>query len=266
MKVALVFVCVNKLYWPYSRQIMEDCRRFFLSGHQVDIFLWSDMPEGVDYGATLTHVDKIQWPMGTLFRYHLFLQKEEELAKYDYIFYMDVDMRVVDKVGEEILGEGLTMVEHPMYAIRKELVPPYEPSNKSEAYIPRPGFVYNDEQGKPRFKPTYAAGGFQGGKAKVFIEAMKVMKGMIDKDFQNNYIAIWNDESHWNKYLFEHNPTVVLCPSYCYPDSLINEYYVPIWGKNYPPKIITLTKPFTLKKGGAADALAMAQQLSQMKI
>ena len=43
---------------------------------------------------------------------------------------------------------------------------------------------------------------------------------------------------------------LVLSPSYVYPDSLIKEYYEPIWGKSLLPKIITLTKPFTLSKEG----------------
>ena len=79
------------------------------------------------------------------------------------------------------------------------------------------------------------------------------MKKNIDMDFNNNYIAIWNDESHWNRYLFDHEPAVVLSPSYICPDSLIDEYYVKIWGKKYEPKIITLTKPFSLSSQGAQE-------------
>jgi len=75
---------------------------------------------------------------------------------------------------------------------------------------------------------------------------MKVMKSMVDKDLLNGYIAIWNDESHWNKYLFKHKPAIVLSPSYIYPDSLIKEYYEPRWGQSYPPKLVTLTKKSSL--------------------
>jgi hypothetical protein len=82
---------------------------------------------------------------------------------------------------------------------------------------------------------------------------MKEMKKNIDKDFTNNYIAIWNDESHWNAYLAKNEPEVVLTPSYIYPDSLIDDYYVKIWGVNYQPKLMTLTKKFsTSSEGGTA--------------
>ena len=185
-------------------------------------------------------------------RYHLFLQQEEKLKDYDYIFYMDADMRVVAKISDEIMGEGLTAAEHPMYSLRKHYIPPYEPNPNSTAYIKRPGKVVN-ENGTLRFKPYYYAGGFQGGTAESFLEAMKILKKNIDKDFDNNYISIWNDESHWNKYLSEHEPNIVLSPSYVYPDSLIKEYYIPLWGCSYEPKIITLTKPFTLSAQGAEE-------------
>lgn len=202
--------------------------------------------------------EPIDWPAPTLMRYHLFMQQEEKLKDYDYIFYLDADMRVVDKISDEILGEGITAAEHPMYSLRPQYIPPYEPNKESEAYIPRLGQIV-DEGGKPRFRPLYLAGGFQGGKADLFIEAMRRMRDNIDKDFNKNYTAIWNDESHWNKEVLDHanpidgHPTIVLNPSYIYPDSLIKEYYEPLWGKSYPPKIITLTKPFSLSKQAGAE-------------
>lgn len=254
-KVALLFVSLNANYWPYFKQVMEDCKNNFLPQHNVDYFVWSDMPESEIQGAKLIPTDKIEWPAPTLMRYHLFLQEEEALKAYDYIFYLDADMRVVQKIDDDILGEGLTAAEHPMYALRKEYIPPYEPNEQSAAYIKRPGRII-DQDGKKRFKPYYIAGGFQGGTAKTFIEAMKTMKVSIDHDFDKlNYTAIWNDESHWNKYVFDtyQGPLIVLGPEYIYPDSLIKEYYEPLWGKKHEPKIITLTKPFSLsKEGGAA--------------
>jgi histo-blood group ABO system transferase len=252
-KVALMFICLNTPYWPFLKDVIEDCRKNFLTEHKVDFFTWSDMPEDVSYGATVFPTEPITWPYPTLMRYHLFLQQEEVLKEYDYIFYLDVDMRVVASVGDEILGDGLTMAEHPMYSIRREYVPPYEPNNQSSAFIPRLGVVINDN-GKPWFKPLYAAGGFQGGTAKEFLKAMHAMKAGVDKDFNNNYVAIWNDESHWNKYLYGYEGHLtVLSPSYVYPDSLIEEYYVKVWGKNYTPKIVTLTKKFTTTKEGMDD-------------
>ena len=289
-KVAFCFICINPNYWQYIVKAIEGAKRFFLPDHKVDYFVWSDIPnnsqditqkfaedllkrgeaktsvinsefanvllnengkndldslleglERIKKEINIFETEAVQWPMPTLFRYNLFLQQEEKLKDYDYIFYCDIDMMFVNYVGDEILGEGITAALHPMYALRNTFIAPYEPNPNSSAYIP----FYN----------TYFAGGFQGGKSTDFIKAMKEMRRTIDLDFEkNNYIARWNDESHWNKYLKDNPPSVVLSPAYIYPDSLIQEYYIKVWGRNYSPKIITLTKKFTTSKEGA-DAI-----------
>lgn len=283
-KVAFLFICINPNYWEFISKTIAGARQFFLPDHQVDYFLWSDIPDKpeiiqqkiaedllksgqaqysvisdkdvhilleenkrkeldktvqglveVKKGITVFETEAVQWPMPTLFRYNLFLQQEEKLKEYDYIFYCDIDMVFANYIGDEILGDGITAALHPMYALRQNFHAPFEPNPKSAAYVP--------------FNNTYYAGGFQGGKSADFIKAMKEMRRTIDLDFEkNNYIARWNDESHWNKYLRYNPPSITLSPAYIYPDSLINEYYVKLWGRNYSPKLITLTKKFTVSK------------------
>ena len=283
-KVAFCFICVNSPYWEFMVKAVEGAKKFFLPEHQVDYFIWSDLPDNpeaikqklaenylqtgeakasiinsssaailmdnsklkdlersigdlvkVRKEVNFFEIEPVEWPLPTLFRYHTFLQKEEKLAEYDYIFYCDIDMLFANYVGDEILGEGLTAALHPMYALRHNFVAPYEPNPESAAYVP--------------FHNNYYAGGFQGGKSIDFIKAMKAMRKTIDLDFEKkNYIARWNDESHWNKYLKDNPPAITLSPAYIYPDSLINEYYTKIWGRNYSPKIITLTKKFSTSK------------------
>lgn len=256
-KVALCLVGINERYWDYLKQVILDAREHFLPQHSVDFHVWSDMPEGTIEGVTHHPVEPVEWPAPTLMRYHLFLDKEELLKKYDYVFYCDADMRIVTKISDDILGKGLTAAPHPGYAVKPQYIPPYEPNKDSKAYIPRLGYLA-DEGGKRRFIPFYAAGGFQGGTAREFLKAMKVMKKNIDWDFDKiNYTAIWNDESHWNKYLWDYQrkggDITFLDVSYIYPDSLIQEYYIPLWGKKYDPKIITITKPFSLSKQAAQE-------------
>lgn len=215
-------------------------------------------------GVNIIPTEPIEWPHPTLLRYNLILQQEEKLKDYDYIFYCDIDMKFVNVVGDEILGKGLTAVQQPMYALRKEYWPPYEPNDLSASYIPRPGKIIN-ENGKKRFMPLYLAGGFQGGKANVFIQAMKEMRGLIDKDLSMGYTPIWNDETVWNKYLFDNPPEIVLTPSYTYPDSLIKEYFEPMWGRSYQPKLITLTKWFSLSKEAGAQTQKILEQIKPLQ-
>jgi len=285
-KVAFCFIALNPHYWEFVPKAIEGSKKFFLPEHQIDYFIWSDLPkdasiikqklaEGylktglarasiVDSSSAsilidntkindfdklvgdlvkirkehdIFELDSIEWPLPTLFRYHTFLQQEEKLAEYDYIFYCDIDMVFANYIGDEILGDGLTAALHPMYALRQNYVAPFEPNPESAAYV--------------SFNNNYYAGGFQGGKSKDFIKAMKEMRKTVDRDFEKkNYIARWNDESHWNKYLHNNPPAITLSPAYIYPDSLIQEYYVKLWGRNYSPKIVTLTKRFSINKEG----------------
>lgn len=202
--------------------------------------------------VNVIQTDAAPWPMPTLMRYHLFLQQEEKLKDYDYIFYLDADSRVVNSIPDEILGEGLTCAPHPGYVIDSKFIPPYEPNKDSAAYMHKLHF-FRQENGKRRLIPMYAAGGFQGGTAVEFIKSMKEIRKMIDHDLNINYTAVWNDESHWNKYLWsyqeddENLPITFLDVSYVMPDSLIKEYYEPLWGRSYEAKIVSLTKPWTLQ-------------------
>lgn len=259
-KIALLGVCLGKDYWPFMSPMIESAKKFLLKGSEIDFLVWSDMPTKDLPQATIYPTEPMGWPAPTLCRYNLFLEQEERLKEYDYVYYCDADMLFVSRVGEEILGEGLTAAQHPMYALSQEYVPPYEPNPKSTAYIPRVGRIL-EKGDKKKFQPLYYAGGFQGGRPEVFIQAMKEMKKNIDTDLSKGYISIWNDESHWNKYLFKNPPAVVLSPSYIYPDSLIKSYYQSkIWGRSYCPKLITLTKKFSMSKDGGVALQQMLQK------
>lgn len=265
-KVGLMFICINFPYWQYLKPVMDGVKTYFLPGHDVEIMLWSDvqnLPENkdVNYGATVFPVDSIEWPYPTLMRYQYFLEQKEYFKKFDYLFYLDLDMRIVNVVGDEILPQnGLMAAQHPMYALRPNLWYPYEPNPSSAAYFKQPGRI-TEKNGKQMFEPLYAAGGFQGGNTQHFVSAMEAMDAGIRADLKNGYIARWNDESHWNRYLYDHPPEVVLDPSYVYPDSMIEDYYKKLWGRNYNPRIITLTKPFSTSKEGGQAAREMMQNL-----
>ncbi len=242
-----------KFWFSNEKPITEEIVDFLGNiGKEMYLLSQNDLNE-VLKTVTVNETDPVGWPAPTLMRYHLFLNEKENLSEYDYLFYLDADMKIVQKVSDEVLGPDLTAAPHPGYDIAAKFIPPYEPNPDSTAYIHRLGRLV-EENGKKRFMPFYAAGGFQGGKAKSFIKAMETMKKNIDIDFDRNYTAIWNDESHWNKFLWDYKGHITfLDVSYVHPDSLIDEYYVKIWGKKPQPKIITLTKPFNLSPQGGEE-------------
>src|SRR3990167_690719 len=162
-KVGVLVICLNPNYWPFLGELEFGLKTFFLKNHQVEMLLWTDISY-TSINATIFKTEPLEWPMPTLMRYHLFLQQEEKLKEYDYLFYIDADMVIVDHIGDEILPkEGLMGAQHPMYALRAGYVPPYEPNPESTAYIAMPGRIVEVDS-KKRFEPLYFAGGFQGGK------------------------------------------------------------------------------------------------------
>ena len=88
----------------------------------------------------------------------------------------------------------------------------------------------------------YYAGGFNGGKPKHFLKMSKTIVNNIEKDFENNLIAVWHDESHMNRYLLNNPPTVELTPSYCYPEAV--EHNPTGWNVPFEPKILALDKNY----------------------
>jgi len=112
-------------------------------------------------------------------------------------------MLFVDYVGDEILG-SLVATQHPGFTTKRGS---YETENpRSKAFIEKSKGFY------------YFAGGFYGGTALEFLRMCNLCSRNIQDDLENKYIAIWHDESHLNRYFIDNPPTVVLSPSYCYPE------------------------------------------------
>ena len=180
----------------------------------VKYIVFSDRQVTADIHIPIHHEP---WPGPTLHRYRTFLASKPLLEEFTYLYYVDADMRAVDTIGPEILGERVAVL-HPGF-VGKVGTP--ERRRKSRAFIP-----YNA-------KNRYYAGGFQGGHASQFLTMCQTLDEAIREDEENNIIARWHDESHYNAYLYRKPPTVTLDPSYCYPES---------WSIPYAKRLLALDK------------------------
>lgn len=203
-KVGLCVIATNK-YISFAQQLYDSAKQFFMPGHEVTMFVFTNMPN-VPSNCIRVEQEHLAWPGPTLMRYHIFLKSEDLLSKMDYLFYSDVDMRFVDKVGDEALGELVATI-HPGFYNKKRDGFTYERRTQSAAHMgPNDGLFY-------------FAGGFQGGKSQCFLQMAKTIRAQIDADSSKGLTAVWHDESHMNKYMFRNPPTTILNPSYCYPES-----------------------------------------------
>lgn len=212
-KIGILYICTGKysIFWKDFYLSME---KNFIEDSEKHYFVFTDN-ENIEFEFENKNIHKIYqknlgWPDNTLKRFHVFLSKEEEISNMDYLFFFNANLLVKETITkEEFLPTGsynLLATIHPGFYDKPRQKFTYETNNKSCAYIA-------SEKGE-----KYFAGGLNGGKAIDFIVAMKQMKEQTDTDEKNQTIAVWHDESHWNKYLIDRNDIKRIEPSYLYPE------------------------------------------------
>jgi histo-blood group ABO system transferase len=227
MKICILTIATNK-YIEFIEPLYNSISENFLNGHEIECLLFTNLEvEECSDNVKVCQIEHENWPIPTLKRYHYFLKERDFILEHDYCFYLDADMRIVGKVGEEIFGD-IVATQHPGWWHRDPKDFNYERRRSSTAYIP------------PGEGNMYYAGGFNGGKTDSYIKMSEKIVENVENDFKNDLIAIWHDESHLNKYLYENPPSLELTPSYCYPEAIMLNY--PGWYVPFEPKILALEK------------------------
>jgi histo-blood group ABO system transferase len=223
LKIGLLVIATNK-YIRFVEPLWQSARKHFLRGHDVTMFVFTDSPV-VPEGTVRVFQKHLPWPGTTLKRYHTFTDNQDLLSGMDYLYYSDADMRFEGTVGDEILGK-LVATQHPgFYGLPYEIYSQsYEDRPASRAYMP------------PRVGKEYYAGGFNGGSE--FLEMARTLRTWVDQDEAKGIVAKWHDESHMNRYFYEHPPTVILSPAYCFPEAS--------WSSRlpFPKKLLALEKNY----------------------
>lgn len=236
-KVAVLFIATGR-YMTFWEEFYAASKQYFLTGHDVHYFLFTDHPE-VETGDDVTLVRKpfYPWPMETLRRFETFLTVREELQQYDYIYFMNGTLLPVGPVGQEIFPmdrQGLMVTLHPGYYQRPRSTYPYEKNGMSRARVLHSEGEY------------YVAGGFNGGRAEDYLRMCRELADAVRRDLEDGVIAVWHDESHLNKYVIGRHP-LVLSPEYLFPETLdFNQ-------KNLmaiKPKVKMIVKDKSLQKHG----------------
>ncbi len=210
-RVALCAVATGR-YDVFAEQLIESARQYFCTEHDVHYFIFTDGTITPAPDVTTVFQKRLGWPRDTLMRFSIYLQHKDLFDSFDYIYATDADMLFVAPVDSEILSD-LVGTKHPGYIKRRGT---YEEGNKlSTAYVAR-------HEGK-----YYFAGGFYGGSRENFFKMLQTLVDNIETDLQKNFIAVWHDESHINRYFIDNPPTKILSPAYCCPENVNPNYYDP---------------------------------------
>jgi hypothetical protein len=222
MSTALVVIATRPLYWGYAEGLIASAKQFFVP-HDVVLFTDRGTPFDVRHQFA---APSYGYPDATLLRYHTMLTQQPLLLSYDNIFYADADAKFVAPVAEsDILSNGITATVHAGYFVRNTQGSP-EKNPRSTAYLP--------------FVRQYYCGGFNGGTSQAFLQMAETIRAGVNTDKTRGIVAIWHDESHLNRYLFDHPPARVLSPSFCYPEGYGGGYG---WTtEQYKPVFMVLEK------------------------
>jgi len=230
MRTALCVIATGDRYQKFIEPLLHSARKHFVE-HEVVLFV--DRPaKGCPYRAEhVIYKSALGFPDETLRRYRTLIgQEKRALAMYDYVFYCDIDMLFVNTVGPEIFASGITATLHPGY-----VGTPGTPERRSEsqAWIPKGS------------KNWYFAGGFVGGSRASFWHMAHEIEAKTYVDLNNGITAVWHDESHLNRYLYDNPPAKILTPEYCYPENA-GEHYKAKWREwgieNMTPRLVCLEK------------------------
>lgn len=215
-KIGLLIVATGR-YIQFVEPLVKSADKHFCTNHQVTYFVFTDGQVPDHKNIVKIEQKRLGWPYDTMMRISMYDKQRDTLEKMDYLFATDADMLFVDTVGDEIFSDRVA-TQHPGFVGKRGT---YETNSVSTAYV------------GPREGQQYFAGGFNGGSSKEFLKMAHTITGNINKDLEKNFIAIWHDESHINRYFIDNPPTKILSPSYCYPES---------WNLGYHKRLLALDK------------------------
>ncbi|MEX0961466.1 MAG: hypothetical protein WDZ28_01250 [Simkaniaceae bacterium] len=190
-------------YNAYATKFIQSCRKHFLNNHQVTYYVFTDGEVENAPDVVKVHQERLGWPFDTMMRFEVFAKQETLYKDLDYLYASDADMLFVADVKNEILSD-LVGTMHPGFISKRGT---YETNPKSSACV-------NPDEGT-----LYFAGGFYGGRKENVLTLWKTCGKNVNQDLKQEYVALWHDESHINRYFIDHFPTHVLTPAYCCPES-----------------------------------------------
>ena|SRR3972149_2369057 len=222
-KIGLLVMATGK-YISFVEPLIVSAEKYFCKNHDVTYFIFTDSNLASTDRVMYLYQPRLGWPFDTMMRFHVYDRHRDLLAGQDYLFACDADMLFVAEVGEEILSQRVATL-HPGFLDKEGS---YETDPISTAYV------------SPKEGKYYFAGGFYGGTAEEVLKAVRINAEHVDEDLKKGYIAVWHDESHWNRYCIDHQPTLILSPSYCYPETVYS--FFPKELGNYSGKLLALDK------------------------
>lgn len=201
--LGIITIATGKYFEEFIPDLKASVDQYFqFSGYKVHFYCFTDSLVKVE-GITNISVKHFGWPFSTLLRYRWIEQNLASLEQYDFLLYMDADMRVVSTPPVFAFNHPLVAVRHPGYLNTPGA---FEIDRQDSCYVP------------PQLRKHYYQGCFWGGKSQQFCDLITALSKMVDEDLSQGNIPIWHDESYLNKYLSSQS-CEALPPTYAWPEA-----------------------------------------------
>jgi len=224
--VSILIVATNN-YTQFVRHLAQSIDEYWHIPYELHVFT-DRVGEVIDLlpieNVFVHEIEHREWPYATLYRFHFFKRYMNEI-KGDYVFYVDADTRFTGLV-DDILSDRVA-VQHCGFVGERGS---YERNPASVSYV------------APHEGTMYYGGGFYGFSKAEFIKFNAKMVAMVEADRKNGITPEHNDEAYMNRYFIDNTPTLVLSPSYHYPEN--HPYIYRKWGgrHKYDCKLLLLNK------------------------
>ncbi|XP_036950721.1 globoside alpha-1,3-N-acetylgalactosaminyltransferase 1-like [Acanthopagrus latus] len=214
-RIAVVVFAVGK-YTRFLEAFLQTGEKYFMVGFRVTYYIFTDHKEEVPKidlaeGRKISLVDipsATRWQdvvLGRMKWATITIDKQIR-SEADYLFMMDVDSVFYNRFGAESLSQLTGVLHRIFYKNYDRDQFTYERRNLSRAYIP---FGEGD---------YYYTAAVWGGYLEDMYKLVKYCYMQSEEDAKNNIEAVWQEESHLNKYFLYNKPTKVLSPEYLWSD------------------------------------------------
>ena len=240
MNQLTIFAIATGDYLNYWFKLVESANKFLDKQLSVQWILLTDKKEEVlsnkdlasDLNLLIKPIENLAWPLPTILRYE-FIENFKSGITGDYTMYLDADMLFIKQVTRNYLISQLSSqdivftihpgfyrpsgfqlfqfyVRNPIYLI-KDLrqylefggLGTWERNKKSQAYVNR------------HSRSIYVCGAVWFGKTQSIIKMCVQLSSRVKSDFENQIVAIHNDESHLNWFASNY-PSKSVKPELCF--------------------------------------------------
>ncbi|XP_041324289.1 histo-blood group ABO system transferase 2-like [Pyrgilauda ruficollis] len=204
-------------YVQFIEGFMNSANKYFLAGHPVNFYLFTDSPEKTSHlqMAPENHLFVIpvqqdpRWQDISRSRMDIissYIQRQFQ-HEVDYLYSMDVNVQLLAHIGVEIIDALVA-------TISSWQVTPQQDNKASETH-PESHPAIPEGQGD-----FYYTASFYGGSVSEVYKLTRACSAGLLQDRENGIETSWHHESHLNRYLLQHKPTRLLSPEYYWDTEL----------------------------------------------